>query len=150
MPETLPTTTTPVGARECWLPRHRRSAGIARRLLREYLAGLPGGARYTDDGELLLGELVANAVAHAAAPRGRLVLARFALGGDGLEIEVHDASPDGGALAGTAPADPDAEDESGRGLWLVARLASAWGVRPRPGGVGKVVWCVCAPGEAEF
>ncbi|MFD9130777.1 ATP-binding protein [Kitasatospora sp. NPDC059571] len=145
MPETLPTATVRAAGRECWLPRHRRSAGVARRMLRAYLAEQPDGGRYADDGELLLGELVANAVAHATAPPGRLVLVGFELAGGELAIEVHDASPDG---PDPAPVDPDAEDESGRGLWLVGRLATAWGVRPRPGGVGKIVWCVYRPAGA--
>ena len=35
-------------------------------------------------------------------------------------------------------------DVNGRGLALVAILATEWGVRPEPGG-GKVVWCVLTP-----
>jgi hypothetical protein len=32
------------------------------------------------------------------------------------------------------------EDESGRGLELLAALAGNWGAEPREGGVGKTVW----------
>jgi hypothetical protein len=37
-----------------------------------------------------------------------------------------------------APRTPAEEDTSGRGLGLVAALATAWGVDERPG--GKSVW----------
>ena len=35
---------------------------------------------------------------------------------------------------------PDAWATSGRGLAIVDRLASDWGVEPLEGGVGKTVW----------
>jgi anti-sigma regulatory factor (Ser/Thr protein kinase) len=52
---------------------------------------------------------------------------------------VHDASP---RLLRLVPDDPpdDPHDEGGRGLRLVERLATSWGVSRRPDG-GKVVWC---------
>ncbi|MFD5463234.1 hypothetical protein ACFWIQ_10475 [Kitasatospora sp. NPDC127059] len=38
---------------------------------------------------------------------------------------------------------PAAEcEESGRGLWLVSRLAAEWGCCPRPGGIGTMVWAL--------
>ncbi|MFJ8361358.1 ATP-binding protein [Streptomyces sp. NPDC093984] len=38
------------------------------------------------------------------------------------------------------PRDASPDDESGRGLTLVAALADDWGAEPRPGGIGKTVW----------
>lgn len=126
---------------EYWLPRHRRSARTARRLLRAYLEARPDALPLADDAELLLGELVANAVGHASAPPGRLVLAAFGYADGALRIEVHDACADAPVLRS-----PGDADEAGRGLRVVDALAAEWGVRARPGGVGKVVWCVCRPG----
>ncbi|MGK5447132.1 ATP-binding protein [Streptomyces radiopugnans] len=57
------------------------------------------------------------------------------LGDRGLRVEVCDAGDDVPRPRGTSP-----EDESGRGLALVAALSDAWGAYPRPCGVGKAVW----------
>ncbi|MFF3596505.1 ATP-binding protein [Kitasatospora indigofera] len=123
-----------------WLPRHRRSAGAARRLLRTFLAGLDGAEPLLEVGELLVGELVANAVEHARGPSGRLVEVRYAVSAGRLRIEVHDAGNELPEVREPAP-----EEESGRGLWLVRELAAAWGCCPREGGAGKCVWAVVGP-----
>jgi hypothetical protein len=41
------------------------------------------------------------------------------------------------------------DEESGRGLTLVAALADTWGAEPREGGIGKTVWyeLACEPCE---
>ncbi|MFF7991551.1 ATP-binding protein [Kitasatospora xanthocidica] len=116
------------------------STPLARHLLRAYLAGLPTGDCYTDTAELLLGELFANAVQHSDAPADRLIEIRFALIGDRLRIEVHDAGT-GHPTPHTATPD----DEHGRGLHLVNELAERWGHCPRTGGIGKFVWALIAP-----
>ncbi|MFC9326177.1 ATP-binding protein [Kitasatospora sp. NPDC057015] len=130
------------GEYACWLPRHRRSPGVARRLLRSFLDGLDGGERFVEVGELLLSELVANAVEHARVPAGRLVKVRFECRADLLRVEVHDASPQRPSLR-TVPAQADAE--AGRGLLLVRELSQGWGCCPRVGGIGKFVWFECGP-----
>ena len=84
----------------------------------------------TGQAELLAGELVANAVTHA----GTEVRLRLELRGDRLRIAVFDASP----RLRLVPDNPEREGD--RGLRLVERLATAWGIHQRPGG-GKVVWC---------
>ena len=38
------------------------------------------------------------------------------------------------------PGKATAEDESGRGLALIAALADAWDAHPRACGIGKTVW----------
>jgi anti-sigma regulatory factor (Ser/Thr protein kinase) len=83
---------------------------------------------------LLAGELVTNAVTHTpvtTAGIGLLVL----LGEDGVRVEVHDRSPELPEQAG-----PGWEDESGRGLGLVATQATRWGVQADAHGHGKAVW----------
>jgi hypothetical protein len=70
-----------------------------------------------------------------------LVISRFS---GVVRIDVHDSSP--------VPLPPgcrrDADDETGRGLTVVAALAERWGWQPGP--FGKVVWCELSatPGDA--
>jgi anti-sigma regulatory factor (Ser/Thr protein kinase) len=79
---------------------------------------------------LLADELTANAVRHAGGPTDVLIRGSV----DVVYVEVTDASP-----ALPVPARPGPNDDKGRGLLLVERLASAWGTRVPPGG-GKTVW----------
>jgi serine phosphatase RsbU (regulator of sigma subunit)/anti-sigma regulatory factor (Ser/Thr protein kinase) len=90
--------------------------------------------------ELLVSELITNAYWHAT---GRIELRL--LMEKTLTCEVHD---DSGALPRLRNTDED--DENGRGLQIVSRLAQRWGTRRTAG--GKVVWCEQAlPGnEDEF
>ncbi|MFJ6620119.1 ATP-binding protein [Kitasatospora sp. NPDC091335] len=132
----------PAGECSWWLPKQYKSAGAARRLLRTFLAGHPGSERFVDSGELVLGELVANAVLHAKTPPGRLVLVRFDLQPESLRIEVHDADASRPSLSHST-----AEfEETGRGLLLVSLLASDWGCCPREGGIGKAMWALIEGG----
>ncbi|MGW3425171.1 ATP-binding protein [Streptomyces phaeochromogenes] len=81
---------------------------------------------------LLVSELVTNSLRHATGPIGvRLVRPSEPM--DVLLVEVSDPLPD-------PPRERDAEpeDESGRGLQLVANSSRRWGTRP--GGKGKTVW----------
>lgn len=119
-----------------------KSAGVARRLLRTFLASHADGERFLDAGQLVLGELVANAVLHAETPPGRLVFIRFDLQPDSLRIEVHDAD----ARWPLMPHSTAESDESGRGLLLVSLLASDWGCSPREGGVNKAMWALIEEG----
>ena len=100
-----------------------------RDVLQYWRLALPG-QDLIDRAELLADELVTNAVVHARTP----VRLRLELRGDLLHIAVHDASP---RLLRLVPHEPEAE--SGRGLRMVERLATSWGVHRRPD-EGKVVW----------
>ncbi|MFI1970859.1 SpoIIE family protein phosphatase/ATP-binding protein [Streptomyces cinnamoneus] len=78
--------------------------------------------------ELILSELITNAIRHASGPiRVRLLRDRM------LICEVSDTSSTSPHLRYAA-----AEDEGGRGLFLVAQLAERWGTRYIPD--GKVIW----------
>ncbi|MFJ9844241.1 ATP-binding protein [Kitasatospora sp. NPDC101155] len=113
---------------------------LARHLLRAYLAGLPAGDRYRDVAELLLGELFANAVQHSDAPADRPIEIRFALIGDRLRLEVHDAGSGRPSLRRSST-----DNERGRGLFLVNELAERWGCCPQAVDIGKFVWVIVAP-----
>jgi histidine kinase-like protein len=93
-----------------------------------------------DVAELVVSELVTNAVQHAHGPEDALVETRFErLPGGDLRMEVHDADDNRPMLR---PFSADAE--SGRGLALVDVLTDGrWGVSGREG-VGKVLWAECA------
>ncbi|MDI3409113.1 ATP-binding protein [Streptomyces cavernicola] len=118
------------------LPRTPRSATRARALLREQLTEWGIKGELMDTAELLLSELVANAVQHAPVPAGRDIGLRVGLrNGRVVRIEVSDAG-DGRPV----PRQAGPEDEQGRGLALVGALADRWGCSPRPYGIGKAVW----------
>ncbi|GAA2117725.1 ATP-binding protein [Streptomyces synnematoformans] len=118
------------------LPTSRRSPARGRALLaaQAHTWGLPPDA--ADTAVLLVSELLTNACLHARAPRDRHIAARCVLGDKGLRVEVSDA----GDCAPPAPRRAGPDDESGRGLALVAALASRWGAYPRRNGIGKTVW----------
>ncbi|MFE5924099.1 SpoIIE family protein phosphatase [Streptomyces sp. NPDC056468] len=84
-----------------------------------------------DLGVLAASELVANSLQHGTPPM-RLRLRRT---DRRLIIEVTDGDDH---LPRRRRAEP--ADESGRGIAIVATIASAWGSRRTPGG-GKAVWC---------
>ncbi|MFI9721831.1 SpoIIE family protein phosphatase [Streptomyces sp. NPDC052396] len=78
--------------------------------------------------ELILSELITNAIRHASGPiRVRLLRDRS------LICEVADTSSTSPHLRHAA-----AEDEGGRGLFLVAQLADRWGTRYTA--EGKIIW----------
>ncbi|MDT0566484.1 ATP-binding protein [Streptomyces sp. DSM 3412] len=81
---------------------------------------------------LLVSELVTNALRHATGPIG-VRLVRPADPSGTLLVEVSDPLPDPPRERAA-----DADDESGRGLQLVAWSSRAWGTRP--GETGKTVW----------
>ncbi|MFD0317095.1 ATP-binding protein [Streptomyces flavalbus] len=90
--------------------------------------------RVGDLAALLVSELVTNALRHATGPIGvRLVRPDTAAGDGVLLVEVSDPLPDPPRERVARP-----DDESGRGLQLVASTTRRWGTRP--GETGKTVW----------
>ncbi|MBW1603160.1 ATP-binding protein [Streptomyces sp. JJ66] len=118
------------------------AVGCARLLVRTTLAAwrLP---ELADDASLVVSELVANAVAatgHASrwAPGLSLLHVRMLWLPSSVAIEVADVSREEPVLHAFDP-----EAEGGRGLQLVAGVASRWGSAPAPW--GKVVWAELPP-----
>ncbi|GAA1881094.1 ATP-binding protein [Streptantibioticus ferralitis] len=114
-------------------PRTRRSVPAAREFARRALRHWNIVSR-ADDILLCVSELATNALLHGVPP-GRGYQVSLGLSGDGvLRVEVDDSGDGDPRIPDTA-----AEDESGRGLRLVAALADKWGVGERV--PGKFVWC---------
>lgn len=109
-------------------PQDRRWPARVRRMGR---AGLHywGLDHLTEPTELLLTELVTNALLHGDGPD---VGVRIYATSTDLRIEVKDGSPESPVLRRAALL-----DEDGRGLFLVATVADAWGVSDD----GTVTWC---------
>ncbi|MCX5400669.1 ATP-binding protein [Streptomyces sp. NBC_00102] len=118
-----------------------RGARLSRRLvsLRLHEWGHPWGSETNDTLSLIAAELTANAVRHGRVA-GRDFHVRLTEGEDGtLRIEVTDTRTERCPSPGD-PREPGLDEESGRGLLLVSRLAERWGVVPRSGAPGKTVW----------
>lgn len=93
-----------------------------------------GHPEAAQDVGLLVSELATNAVRYGRVV-GRLFRVEVRLGGGVLRVGVTDAR---GELRPAAPEAVGDEDESGRGLLIVAAVAARWDVMPLD--VGKTVW----------
>lgn len=106
------------------------SAGRARHFVRSALNNLLDTAQL-EIIELLTSELVTNAIMHAGSPPHVYV----DIGSTRIRVEVRDQ--DHARLPVQRPDDPTAT--SGRGIAIVASMASDWGFEIEPR-TGKVVW----------
>ncbi|GAA3441640.1 ATP-binding protein [Planomonospora venezuelensis] len=117
-------------------PGELSSVPKARRYVRDLLDA--AGHAQADDALLLVSELVANAVRHSDSgrrPGGQVHVAVANCDGT-LHIDVIDAgSPE---HRPSLRADTCIGSCTGRGLWLVDEIASAWGWHDTP--AGRVVW----------
>ncbi|WP_233512393.1 ATP-binding protein [Micromonospora deserti] len=124
------------------VPHHATGARLARRRLADELAEVVPPALLADL-VAVLAELVGNAVRHADPLPGGVVRVAWRLrpSADGQLVQLR--VTDGGAAAGPRirVAAPDATD--GRGLHIVAGLASRWGVERD--GLGQSVWAEFDP-----
>jgi anti-sigma regulatory factor (Ser/Thr protein kinase) len=108
-------------------PARRRFAGrndqvsAARAFIKDVLDGCP----QLDVAVLLTSELCTNAVQHSASGNGGMFEVTVYLGAASLRVEVRD---DGSAVT-PEPRSFDECSEDGRGLEIVACLASRWGQR---------------------
>ncbi|MFN8020529.1 MAG: ATP-binding protein [Acidimicrobiales bacterium] len=101
----------------------RSAPAHARRLLREVVAANPRAGELTPrlgDVELILSELVSNAVVHGQCEQTELTIM---IDDDHLRVEVSDPGRGGPVERRTA----DLTGSGGLGLHLVDRLADRWG-----------------------
>ncbi len=110
------------------LPCDTRSVAVARRFCHEALLAR-GHGRFVDDCQLLVSELVTNAVLHG----GTAIELRCIVDTHGVRVEVRDGSS---VLPG--PRHYDVTASTGRGIRLVDALAAKWGAHVEA--TGKVVW----------
>jgi DNA-binding NarL/FixJ family response regulator len=109
------------------LPADIASSSTGRRFVRNLLD--EANETLAGDVELLVSELVSNAVIHAGTdPRLEVRIAA-----DTVRVEVYDADP-----SSPVARQPDSAGPGGRGLHLVDRLASRWGFELLD--EGKLVW----------
>lgn len=129
---------------------------VARRWTRSTARSFELG-HLSEDAELIVSELVTNALLHAMTP----IRVEVGRSGPGLHVAVHDGAPErlpvtSGTglleLLGLDDVDDltggisslDVETMTGRGMTLVAALSQRWGVEVR--GDSKVVWAELATG----
>jgi anti-sigma regulatory factor (Ser/Thr protein kinase) len=118
---------------EARYPRHRASIPAARHHARK-LAQAWDVPQLADDLELVVSELVTNAVEHGITANDRRVAVAYHITASRLRVEVRDAGDGTPAVHDNPPA----EAENGRGLLIVGAVADAWGVIPCV--VGKTTW----------
>lgn len=118
------------------LSRRPRSAPRARAALHAVLGDWGAGGDLLDTAELVLSELVTNAL-RVPVPSDRQIGIRIAHSSRDalLRLEVSDAGS-----GRPEPGRAEADDEHGRGLRVVDALSHRWGVSARAGGIGKTVW----------
>ncbi len=111
------------------LPQDLASVRTARRFVRKILTEW-GLAPLLDDAQLVVSELAANAITHAASD----YRVRLSSSSHSLRIEVRDGG------SGTPEPQPQSTtNEHGRGLLMVASIAASWGIE-RSEGRRKLVW----------
>jgi serine/threonine-protein kinase RsbW len=123
------------------LPAHAASVGEARRRVRAHLGRQGCDDDLCDTAVLLVSELVTNAVRHTRSTRVGCFLG---LEAGEVRIEVKDQ---GEVCMPASLVHAAADDVSGRGLYLVAALSQAWGVREHESGSGCVVWALVSAVE---
>jgi serine/threonine-protein kinase RsbW len=108
------------------LPALDASVAVARRRVLDLLGTWQVNEDCCSDAQLLVSELVTNAVRHTGSQK---IGCEVRLTAGRLRVEVTDQG--GGARPFPPPVDgtPDMDGENGRGLLLVSVLADEWGIR---------------------
>lgn len=116
------------------VPHRAHGARLARHRLAASLDGLTS-AQALADVVAVAGELLGNAVRHALPLPGDVIrVAWRTLAAGAIEVRV----TDGGSTTVPTERRVDAESADGRGLTIVAALASSWGIDRD--GLGQAVW----------
>lgn len=130
------------------VPHHARGARLARHRLATALTGLVP-AELLSDVVAVVAELVGNAVRHAEPLPGGVVRVAWRLApAEFPDLTMVDLRvTDGGAENSPVVRAVGPEAMNGRGLAIVAALATRWGVERD--GLGQCVWAtLCAPKES--
>jgi len=121
------------------LPHTAASVGTARRTIRRRLTALGVGRALLDDVEVVVSELLGNAVRHARPIAGGAVLVAWRVTHTGVLVKV----TDGGSSRRVESRGSGVLAETGRGLRIVDGLAADWGVVDHLGG-SRTVWALLA------
>ena len=123
------------------LPRTADAPGLARRSV-QHMAGGQLDHPEREMVEILMTELVTNAVVHTGRDAGENVILRFAVAPERIRVEVHDH---GIGFSTEQLARPRTEP-GGYGLMMVDRGASRWGTSVQG---GTCVWFELDRNEAR-
>lgn len=119
---------------EVTLPAAVSSVPTARHFIESILTGW-GLSELAWTATVIVSELASNAALHA---RGQQFSIRICTEGDGVRLEVQDSS-----VRLPQQRSHSSEATTGRGLRLVAELATDWGVVPAA--TGKTIWALLRP-----
>jgi anti-sigma regulatory factor (Ser/Thr protein kinase) len=114
------------------LPPTPAAVTLARKFCRQLLETWRVGPTVLDEVEVVVSELVTNAVRHSDDP----IEVSLECPPNVIRVEVTDSSH---RMPVTRDANPTYEPTEGRGLVIVQSLASRWGIESE--GLGKTVWC---------
>lgn len=117
------------------LPHSAAAVGTARRRVRRELVDAGLVPSVLDDVEVVVSELLGNAVRHARAIAGGVLLLGWRIEDGEVTVRV----TDGGSGRTVEPREAGPMSDSGRGLHIIETLASSWGVVEHAGGL-RTVW----------
>lgn len=122
------------------VPADPANVAFIRSCIGRELRGFPGGlsSDLADDVELVISELVGNAMRHASALADGTIRASWSVTSEQVELAVTDGGS--GNVPALRAAGPG--DTGGRGLSIVSCLARRWGVRQEAD--GTTVWAQLA------
>jgi anti-sigma regulatory factor (Ser/Thr protein kinase) len=113
-----------------------RAPHAAREFAGEILTGWDVRNRDVETVQLVVSELVTNALRHA--PESPTITLQLLAGDGAVQVRVSDSGR--AAPERRSPPDPGTGIESGRGVWIVDAFTDHWGTEPDGHG-GKTVWC---------
>jgi anti-sigma regulatory factor (Ser/Thr protein kinase) len=120
------------------LGQHAAAVRLARDFVAEQGKDLPQDA--IEDARLLVSELVTNALRYGRPQ----ITVEVELHPPLIKVSVHD---EGSTLPPAEPPTALPTAPAGRGLNLVQRIASCWGISPTQSPRGKAVWFRLDPAE---
>ena len=135
-------TRVPTRTRTLRVPHAYSSVPRTRRAVAEDLRGRDVPAAVVDEAELVVSELLGNAVQHASALPDGTVRVHWQVKGGVVELDV----TDGGGRTDPQAGPAHVYATRGRGLRIVRSLAHEWGVLDEDR--GRTVW-VCLGGPSR-
>jgi anti-sigma regulatory factor (Ser/Thr protein kinase) len=113
------------------LPDEAMTVPLCRRVLRIVLQELEVPEEQAADIELVLGEAAGNVIRHAYEHPGQEYRVVLEFRPQCVRLTVTDS---GGGFQPKSVLDPDVEQVSGRGIWLIEQLADVATIRATPAG----------------